>query len=168
MTQPTEEFRDWFGKMADIIAPHLRTEVAEGRQIPPILLVFSPRGEMATLPVSMATLPDKDATFHAMKQLAKNTGMVHAVVLVTEAWVVQQERVPREAWEDAVDRYRGQSLEHVPGRQEVVMLSALSAGMQLMAKAMIDRRNDLAIMGPFEHDTYTHYKGRLALDDEEE
>jgi len=93
--------------------------------------------------------------------------MVHAVVLLVEAWVVKQDREEGVPWEKTARRFKGKSLEHVPGRMEAVMLNAMSDGMQLMTKAMIDRRNDLNIMGPFEHDQYTNYTGRLALDDEE-
>lgn len=165
---PTQEFKRWFKEMADVLAPRLRTEVAEGRQIPPTVLVFGVKGEMNAFEVNLNTPRDKEATFYAMKTMAKRTDMVRAVVLLVETWVVKQQKEEGVPWEETAQRFKGKSLEHVPGRMEAVMLSALSDGMQLMTKAMIDRRNDLNVMAPFEHDQFTNYKGRLALDDEEE
>jgi hypothetical protein len=116
--------------------------------------VFSREDEMKVIPVDMEDGEQKTALFQLMRDLAAHDKIVKAVVLITEAWSLTT----------GSKDYDGESIEHTPGRTEIVLLSAIMSNMQMIAKAPIDRLGNVSILGIFEIESGEKLKGRMALD----
>jgi hypothetical protein len=152
---PTVEFKEWFAEKIDRITPFLKSKIAEEKQISPTLVVFGhEENEVAVEHPPMGTLQEKQISIYAMKELAKRTAMVKGVIFFTEAWIVESKTIPEGT----------KSLEGVPGRKECVLFTAIMDGMQLTARAPIDRLNGISIMGLISYDGFDHVKGRMAID----